>query len=273
MAASRCHVIIFNLSGAFDVPTIPIDVTPFLSWFFKSDTNKFSFVIGPYMNSYWLIDANLKIWVDTEADPSIPFRGHVEEYNIVSKGPNYQITGNFSSSRVIETLARNRYSASGTIFGRNGWTKTTVNCDSSFSSELKYIGNHTHIKQAHSISKSIETKFGIGPDVLKIDHKRSDYNFPFKLFSDYLEQDGKFSVFAAISHAFRFEYQDGHEITIIENMQDAAGNFGSLLGLSNSLNQTLKVSAGSRCYQRNVQARNATVVTDLETDCRLVSMR
>ena len=227
------------------------------------------------MNSYWLIDANLKIYTTKDSDYKHTF-GLEPSYNAIK--PTNCISkaiGNFNESRTINSVADNKYTVSGIIHHSTGSTWTRIDKSMSYSSKVEYHDNGSISKIAQNIKivTETETKNTNLKNETELNIQILEQSYPFRLFSNYTELDGKFDLYVEIDHGLDSNLQTRQGTSFITNQQQAKGNFGSLMPIFNKLNQKLKIQTEKSCYSRIVQAVNATIETDLETDCNLAIFR
>ena len=100
--------------GAFDVPEIRFDITPFLSIFNDGLPHHLSFKISPTANPFWFVDGNLKLFMGKEG------KGRIEKLYNSATIPAVKISGGIDTVLEVGVNATSRLEASGIIYHFDG---------------------------------------------------------------------------------------------------------------------------------------------------------
>ena len=226
------------------------------------------------MNSYWLIDANLKLWVDD--DNHQRFHGAFQDWKISRTLPTYNVMGDFQSDRVATTSAESSSIAQGIVYHSKGWTQTRIEKSMKFESRVANFNNGTMMTVDQLVTSRTETQIqrGVnGSDIVDTEVEIVDRTLPLKLYTHYTEYDSKFNLDVSITHAQNSITQNSNGQSSVTNEQRAVGNFGTLKKTYNILDHKLEMKSNDECYLRKVSTIDAVVKADTETNCRLLITR
>ncbi|KAJ3327340.1 hypothetical protein HDU91_004407, partial [Kappamyces sp. JEL0680] len=261
--------------GAYQVPEIVFDVTPFLPILFDGKEHKIGFNVTTAANSYWLVDGNLKVWLDKDAKPDHVFNGKLHVLRVPKTQPSEKQRGSLASLLSITTVAKNTYFASGSISTSKGWVRTDVFKSFDFSNDNRFLdqGNFNAFTQTTNIysSRMVSSRAGVTVDVEK-------KKYPLAASLNYT---------SVPSGAYQFDTTIDHGLEILQGSlalagtlprslvsqktlsvrQKSDGSFGTLFpGVGNQV-QTYSLATPEQCYQRNIKVQNRTVVSDNSPRC------
>ena len=107
--------------GAHDVPEMTFDLTPFLTLLFNGTLpHKLRFNVTDAANPFWVVDGNLKLWLDKDAPANHTFQGKMESFSIPRTVPKDIIQGSMEEELEINTVASKSISASSTFWTSKG---------------------------------------------------------------------------------------------------------------------------------------------------------
>ncbi|KAJ3273584.1 hypothetical protein HDV01_004351 [Terramyces sp. JEL0728] len=237
----------------FNLPPINFDITPFASWLFEPKAN-IGFNVTFAANSYWLVDANLKIWVDKESKQK-QFNGKLESFTLAATVPSELYTGDLDNL-VMNTTAKNSFAAKGSIKTSKGVVTTKVEKAVAFTNQnlITQQGNN----QIFTQSTNVTTTTTVYTKDLTVS-KKYKKRYPF---AGVLSAITANSYLTTIHHGKHEESDD----FILDTALYANGTFGGPSYATTSQNYTF--IQGKECYKRNVAAAGRQVVSDVYPRCK-----
>ena len=254
--------------GSFVLPSYDVDITPFLGFLLDSKPHLFSTTVTNAL-PYWLLGANLHLWLDSARTPSGKLTSHyAPPLQTLTTSKFKNLDGKFvtESSRSL--------SYKGYLHSSLGNLTTTASYSYRFSNSLVY-SNSASNSVVHQESKS-ESKIVVKDSWRDLLYHHRSLKFPLKLTYD--ETDGKniTVVKAAIDHAWAEEQQLQSGLGLgfsgfmgLHNKQQSKGELvipskGAISGVATT-KQKYAFESSDGCYFRTVGASNYTFLYD-QTD-------
>jgi uroporphyrinogen decarboxylase len=259
--------------NAFDVPSMIFDITPFLSLLFSGrNSTRIGFNITNEALPFWFIDGNLLLYVDKDKDPLEPFKGSLDSMNVRSQIPHYTIVGDLNQTLDVLTVLQNSFSASGTVYHSDGYTRTSVHKSVDYLNinTLWNQGSTQNIDQKTSIHSSTLTE-RFGDRFSSLLHV-SQYQYPLQVNLSYFKNESGYEYDVVMDHGLhinRFVKKNQEKLTSLERLdtnQYASGYFGTIRPGVAGLKQNYFHQTPEQCYRRSIRAYNRTVISD-NTGC------
>ncbi|XP_065870525.1 peptide-N4-(N-acetyl-beta-glucosaminyl)asparagine amidase A [Euphorbia lathyris] len=252
--------------GAFDLPTYDFDLTPFLGLLLDGKDH----VIGLGVTdgiSYWLIDANLHLWLD-------PGSASVEAKSVVYQNPGSSIKRQ-EEFRLLDGSLKIKGTRKTQLLG---WIKSsTGNFTTSVKYEFKFInsinfdrnGTYKQAKQHMKSTREVKVLDELGRLLSLFTVKRK---YPLKVVTLNLPgsmKNNTYMLITNVSHALFDKYSIGEFSSSVYNKQVSNGwmevkDHDVISGYSET-NQTLTCRDESGCYVRTVAAIDSILVRDNST--------
>ncbi|KAJ9160372.1 hypothetical protein P3X46_025780 [Hevea brasiliensis] len=251
--------------GAFDLPTYDFDLTPLLGVLLDGKDH----VVGVGVSdgiSYWLVDANLHLWLDIGA-------ASVEAKSVVYHNPGSSIKRqeefrNLDGSFSIK--GKRKTQLVGWIKSSAGNFTTTVMHQFKFRSSIRYgkNGNYKQARQDMKSTREVKVMNEMGRLLTRITIKRT---YPLKVVTLNLPGTKKdtYMLITNVSHSLIDTYSYGKFSSFVHNKQVANGwmevkNHDVIAGEAVT-NQTLISRDESGCYVRTVAAIGGSLIIDNST--------
>lgn len=255
--------------GAFNLPSYDMDLTPFLGKLL--DGEEHSFGIGVHQGiSYWLVNANLHLWLDRHSSV-------VHASRVKHKTPEIAIdrqeefTG-LDGSFAIDTEREMKV---------EGWVKSsagnfTIIISQGFklknSISFQHNGTYKLVKQKFKTKKKTKLINDRGEMVasLKVERK-----YPLRVITSTQPclRGDRYMLVTNVSHALKEKYTGGCLSRSISNSQDSRGwmevKGHSVLSGQAITRQNYSYADRFNCYSRNVAATSGRIIADYSTyECR-----
>jgi Peptide N-acetyl-beta-D-glucosaminyl asparaginase amidase A len=265
--------------GAFDVPSIKFDLTPYLSLLFSGTSPVIGMNVSSSANSFWFVDGNLLIWTEGRPDYETPFVGDLKFLRNNLEQPTEIVYGDVNKILEVNTKATRSITASGKhCIGKTCYT-TSFHKSISFDNQLIYFdgGNRTFADQSTSMNKA-STMFTTKGGVFSSGIANNQYkNFPFK---------ADIRSTSYFNGSYRFDTEIDHGLDVIESSvstgrfmpiqalkfgaahrtletrQRSTGFFSDFVRGFGSTKQVYKLNSKGNCYARNVSSLKSTIEYD-----------
>ncbi|KAK7320578.1 hypothetical protein VNO77_30193 [Canavalia gladiata] len=250
--------------GAFNLPSYDIDLTPFLGKILDGEEHVFGIGVVKGI-SYWLVNANLHLWVDRESSlvHASPVAHHSPETSVERQEEFIGLDGAFQVDAEKETRAV------GWVITSAGNISTTVSQGFSFTNFIKFQHNGTSkmVKQKFKAKKKVKVIDARGESIIRLKVKR---RYPLRVITSTKPfQDGISRLVTDFSHSLREKYIRGCFVNSISNDQNSKGwmevKGQSVVSGQASTSQNYSYADRFNCYARNVAATNGRVVADNST--------
>ncbi|WOL06865.1 hypothetical protein Cni_G15599 [Canna indica] len=261
--------------GAFDLPSYNLELTPFLGLLLDGKPHDIGIGVADGI-SFWLIDANLHLWLDSHT-PSVT--AELVHY----QAPKISISRH-SSSHLLDGTFRieaGRHSHfSGWVNSSAGNLTTDVRQKLKFKSSVEFR-NDGNYKEVHTKAKmKTDVRIRDGPKTLlaKASYK-SKYPLMF-VTSNEAGEGKKYTMKTNLSHILSEEacvvLDEEESFSSISDQQDADGwmlvEDHSVLAGSAGTRQTYWYEDEDGSYSRNVIARDGLVLSDNTTSSHVHSV-
>ncbi|EEF41483.1 Peptide-N4-(N-acetyl-beta-glucosaminyl)asparagine amidase A, putative [Ricinus communis] len=252
--------------GAFDLPTYDFDLTPFLGILLDGKDHVIGIGVANGI-SYWLVDANLHIWLDKGAA------------SVVAKSVTYQNPGSSVKRQESFRMLDGSFAIKGTRKTKLvGWIKSSVanltvavSHGYKFRSSVRFAKNGTYKQAKQSMKSSREVRIMNEKGLLlsRVTVKRM---YPLNVITWNLPGPEKdmYTLITNVSHALVDNISSGKLSSSVNNKQvangwmDVKGHY--VVSGKAIMNQTLTSRDDeSGCYVRTAAAIDGSIVRDNST--------
>ncbi|KAJ6726877.1 PEPTIDE-N4-(N-ACETYL-BETA-GLUCOSAMINYL)ASPARAGINE AMIDASE A PROTEIN [Salix purpurea] len=248
--------------GAFNLPSYDFDLTPFLGMVLDDKDHVFSIGVTDGIK-YWLVDANLHIWLDSSSTI-------VEAKNVVNIYPESEI----SRSEEFQSLDGS-FGIKAEKFTRlEGWVKsssgnltTSILQEVKFTSTIKFKrkGTYKTFKQNIEVRREAKVLNDVGGLVSRVIVKRK---YPLKVITVTLpgSKNDTCVLVTNVTHAVNERIKNGKLSSHVINKQVSNGwmevRDHSVLSGEAMTNQTYVCRDELGCYVRTVATLNGRLIKD-----------
>ncbi|KAL0709200.1 hypothetical protein Bca4012_016178 [Brassica carinata] len=254
--------------GAFNLPTYDIDLTPFLGMLLDGKEHEFALSVNNGI-SYWLVDANLHLWLDREASSVEAGSGVYEspKRHMVRRELLEELDGSFK----VEAEVRSEFD--GWVKSSEGNLTTMVKSVLKVGSLVKFEKNgaYKRVEQSVETKRVVEVTTESGKQVDRVVHQRS---YPRTVITSTLRglsnDKDMYVLVTNVSQALNERYLVGEALTEVFNRQDSDGwmqveDHNVLAGEART-KQSLRYIDEFGCYSRTVVAANGEIAEDSSSD-------
>ncbi|KAI3906322.1 hypothetical protein MKW92_052056 [Papaver armeniacum] len=261
--------------GAFNLPTYDIDLTPFLGFLLDGKNHSFGLGVTDSI-SFWLVDANLHLWLDHGSDI-------VQAKSVLSLTPPIQFKIKSKSKGLngkFSIKGEREFQYSGWVNSSAGNFTITIQEKFKFKNKIKFdnYGQEKEVEQKIKVKTKITTVNEIGQEISKSSISR---NYPLEIKISTLpgaEKDTFLSI-TNVTHSLEETYtrsSSNEEVEIsVQNSQDSGGwmliKDHAVLSGTGTTSQVLSYQDQNGCYIRNVTAANGKILQDNTTLTCVVS--
>ncbi|KAG6395407.1 hypothetical protein SASPL_146052 [Salvia splendens] len=248
--------------GAFNLPSYEIELTPFLGILLDDKKHYFGFGVADAI-SFWLVDANLHLWLDDG-----PVK--VQAGSIKYKNPNNCVERESSFAELngkFETEGERKTEFSGWVYSSAGNLTTSVTTKLEFENEINYKSNGTIVKVEHEVTvkKQIEISIPSSGTVASYSVE-SEYELELKTTSIAGAGPENFLVSTDLEISYEEEKEMGDFESELENKQECSGwmfvHGDDVLSGAGATSQSYEVEDSHGCYTRKISADQGAVVAD-----------
>ncbi|KAJ6822923.1 peptide-N4-(N-acetyl-beta-glucosaminyl)asparagine amidase A-like [Iris pallida] len=257
--------------GAFDLPSYSLDVTPFLGLMLDGESHQIGLRVSDSI-SFWLVDANLHLWLDWE---SSSVTAELTRYEAVPvsvrlKSKFKNLNGSF------KIKARSKHHFSGWVNSSFGNLTTDVTHKMKFKHSVVFLNDGNYKKVGMKAKMKMDVKKIKEGEESALSHKVQKYKFPLLCVTSVLAgENNTYTSTTNLSHAF-FKETSTHsgervvDSRILKDKQVANGwmlvEDHSVLSGSAGTEQVYQYNDnGTDCYTRTVSARDGLLILDLST--------
>lgn len=248
--------------GAFDLPSYDFELTPYLGSLLDGKSHTFELGVANSI-SFWLVDANLHVWVDENSAEVVAMTGVSEpsEYEESREYKFKQLDGSF------EIEAERKSQSSGWVNCSMGNFTTTVTRKMEFENSVEFQGAGTQktVEQKVKVKTEVTVVAENGTVISSTTSKRE---YPLKLSTSTTpgpEIDTNVMT-TTISNEFKEKSSDGNTKTTIQNSQESEGSMlvkgHSVLSGRAVTRQTLSSKGKSSCFSRTAEAVDGQLLRD-----------
>lgn len=254
--------------GAFNLPSYDIDLTPFLGMLLDGKDHEFALSVNNGI-SYWLVDANLHIWLDHESSSVEAGSGFYEspKRHMVRRELLEELDGSFK----VEAEVRSEFD--GWVKSSEGNLTTMVKSVFKVGSLVKFEkdGAYKRVEQRVESKRVVEVTNESGKQVNRVVHQRS---YPRTVITSTLRglsnDKDMYVLVTNVSQALNERYSVGEALTEVYNRQDSDGwmqveDHNVLAGEART-RQSLRYIDEFGCYSRTVVAANGEIDQDSSSD-------
>ncbi|KAK2635986.1 hypothetical protein Ddye_030778 [Dipteronia dyeriana] len=271
--------------GAFNLPSYDFDLTPFLGLVLDGKAHEIGIGVDDGI-SYWLVDANLHIWLDHGSSK-------VEAKSVVYINPALRVQ-RFENFKLLDgkfrTEARRKSRFAGWVKTSLGNLTTVVSREFKFRNMLRFNNNGTYksVSQKVKVKKGVKVINEMGIMVTRVFVKRIyplnviTSTLPYTKKTSTLPYTGKkdrymleskkkdrYMLVTNVSHALREKCLIGMFRSLVINSQVSDGwmkveDHSVLSGQANTV-QFYSFQDEYGCYSRAVEARNGRLLSDNTT--------
>ncbi|XP_031248438.1 peptide-N4-(N-acetyl-beta-glucosaminyl)asparagine amidase A-like [Pistacia vera] len=253
--------------GAFNLPSYDLDLTPFLGVVLDGKEHKIGIEVKDAI-SYWLVNANLHIWLDSGSSEVKAGSG---EYRY----PNLTLHTNeafrFLDGR-LDVKARRRTGYEGWVKSSLGILTTRVMRQFRFRGFLSFDKNGTHklVQQRIKVKRQVEVRNERGILVTHVIINRR-YPVEVKTVSSPGSEKDRYVLETDVSHFFREQCLIGKTRSTVYNSQISGGwmevkDHSVLSGEANT-EQSYSYRDEFGCYSHSVVASNGELISDKPIPC------
>ncbi|CAI9772211.1 unnamed protein product [Fraxinus pennsylvanica] len=248
--------------GAFDLPSYDIDLTPFLGMLLDGKVHSFGLKVADAI-SYWLVDANLHLWLD---DKVKEVQAMAIEYKIPSiklerESKFNQLDGSFE----IEGKRKTEYS--GWVNSSIGNLTTHVYQKLKFENTIKFSNDGTHkvVKQQVKVKREIKVKSSKGNSISSTTVERK---YPLKITTSTLVGSAKntYLMMTNLEHSLKEEKSNDDLSSSLSNRQECSGwmflQDNDFLSGGATTQQRYTYKDDNSCYSQKVTATNGELRND-----------
>ncbi|KAJ8769427.1 hypothetical protein K2173_002917 [Erythroxylum novogranatense] len=248
--------------GAFNLPSYDFDLTPFLGMVLDGKKHEFGIGVNNGI-SYWLVNANLHIWVDHQIR-RVEAKS-VDYYypsSYIRRSEEFQLLdGSF------EIKGKRRTRSVGWVISSSGNLTTLVSQQFKFRNLISFgrSGTYKYVKQRIKSKKEVKVFNEVGSLISRAMVKR---RFPLKVITLNLagSEKGTYMLVTNVSLALKERHTNGEFSSNVYNKQDTNGRITvkghEVLSGEARTNQTLSWFHELGCYIRIVAAFSGRVIRD-----------
>ncbi|XP_030443985.2 peptide-N4-(N-acetyl-beta-glucosaminyl)asparagine amidase A-like [Syzygium oleosum] len=250
--------------GSFNLPTYDIEITPFLAKVLDGKLHEFGFSVTNALN-VWYIDANLHLWLD---DKSTETAGKLLTYQCMPLVVSSVLDFKGLDGKFLFGVSRS-ISSSGWVESSYGKIVTTWKQEFNYSNVM-VMGNDGNLQIINQLIHFNDSVDATSPSST-LASIRVDRDFPFYLYSNYVDQGNGTSLSVAnLTFAFneKRHKDSGFKLSSgsLSNVQKGQGYMTVKKNLVvsglGSTQQVYKYDGSELCYFRNVSSSNYTILYD-----------
>ncbi|KAL4574998.1 hypothetical protein LXL04_021838 [Taraxacum kok-saghyz] len=246
--------------GAFDLPSYDIDMTPFLGLLLDNKSHSIGLQVAEGI-SFWLIDANLHIWLDQSNVNAETINYKVPSMVIQRKSEFALLDGEF------ELEGERSSEATGSVNSSFGILKTQITEKTKFKSKLKFKSEGTMKQLDQKIKK--KTKIKITNEIGQvIGSLKVKTEYPTKISIDTQPGVDKdtFVMTTKVQQERSEKFYGENYSRILNHKQNCSGSMvvlgNSVLSGSSENHQNYNYQDEFGCYSRNVDVVDGNLVGD-----------
>ncbi|XP_073124846.1 peptide-N4-(N-acetyl-beta-glucosaminyl)asparagine amidase A-like [Henckelia pumila] len=248
--------------GAFDLPSYEIELTPFLGLLLDGKEHNFGFSVSDGI-SFWLVDANLHLWVDGNVDKvqASPVRLINPSSCIKREFTFHELDGKF------EVEGKRGSEFSGWVKSSAGNFTTYVETKLEFENTIQFrnSGKTKTVRQEVEV-KNVVTIHADTRMVILSNSVERKYPLTITSSTQPGSRDDTYNKTTTLEHSITEEKTNGRLRNTLVNSQKSQGwmvvQDHNVLSGSSSIYQRYSVRGGSGCYSRIVLAADGLVTND-----------
>ncbi|XP_021769483.1 peptide-N4-(N-acetyl-beta-glucosaminyl)asparagine amidase A [Chenopodium quinoa] len=247
--------------GAFDLPSYDIELTPFLGSLLDGESHTFELGVANSL-SFWLVDANLHVWVDKNST-------QVEGMVAVSEPSEYEESREYKFKQLdgsFEIEAERKSQSSGWVNCSTGNFTTSITQKLKFKNSIEFQGAGSQKTVEQKVKVQTEVRV-VAEDGTVVSVRTSKRQYPLQIVTSTIpgpEIDTEVMT-TTISNELKVKSTDGNVKTTLQNTQESEGSMmvkdHSVLSGRAVTRQTLSWK-GSSCFSRNAEAADGILLRD-----------
>ncbi|XP_004240910.1 peptide-N4-(N-acetyl-beta-glucosaminyl)asparagine amidase A [Solanum lycopersicum] len=267
--------------GAFDHPSYDIDITPFLGDLLDGKSHFMGFKVLDSL-PFWLLDANMHLWIDKQCTSDCEVQGEVVDYGI----PDYEMERSSSfkgldGSYEVELKRKSKYD--GWVNSSAGNLTTKISRELKFKNEIKFDNKGTEKKVEQKVEEEIEISV-VSETGTKISHTSMKREYPLTITTKTWKpsrEDGTIIMHSELEHERNEEknWSNGHSHSYssrLKNGQKCKGWMSVkdriVLQGGATTEQSYSYNGEASTYSREIAAANGKLVHDTATYSKFPSV-
>ncbi|ESQ40462.1 hypothetical protein EUTSA_v10013053mg [Eutrema salsugineum] len=254
--------------GAFNLPSYDMDLTPFLGLLLDGKSHEFALSVNDGI-SYWLVDANLHLWLDHGSSNVEAGSGRYDSpsRHMVRQEEFEQLDGSFR----VEAEVRSEFD--GWVKSSEGNLTTMVKSMIKVGSLVRFEKNgaYKRVEQRVKTKRIVEVTSESGKPVNRVVHQRT---YPLTVITSTLRgltnDKDMYLLVTNVSHALNERFSAGEALTQVFNRQDSDGwmevEDHNVLAGEASTRQSFNYIDDLSCYSRTLVAANGKISQDSSSD-------
>ncbi|XP_057524653.1 peptide-N4-(N-acetyl-beta-glucosaminyl)asparagine amidase A-like [Amaranthus tricolor] len=253
--------------GAFDLPSYDYELTPFLGDILDGKSHSFEIGVTDSI-SFWLIDANLHLWLDKEST-------NVEAGIGVSKPSEFEIERKYKFKQLdgsFEVEIERKSHSSGWVNSSLGNYTTNVDRKLKFKNKIKFQQNGAQkiVEQEVKVKTEVSVVSDTGLLVSSRTFKR-DYPLDFEILTVPGLEPGTNVMTTNIKLELKEKSFNGLSEISLKNVQESRGSMvvmdHSVLSGTAQTHQTSSYKDPTSCFLRTARANGGNLLVDSSSVC------
>lgn len=250
--------------GAFNLPSHDFDLTPFLGMLVNKKAHRIGFGVSEGI-SYWLVNANLHIWVDHKSREvqAKPVVYNTPKLKIKRKEDFKLLDGSFKvqaeRKAVFVGWVKSSLGNFTTVFSQNYKLKNSLSFQNN--------GAYKLVKQTIKATREVKVLNDLGAVISRVGVRR---RYPFVVITSTLpgpkKKKNTYLLVTNVSHVLNEKYMKGKFVSVVYNVQDSEGwmlvKDHSVLSGAATTRQSFSYRDDFRCYSRTVKASDGKLISD-----------
>ncbi|KAL3834817.1 hypothetical protein ACJIZ3_009553 [Penstemon smallii] len=248
--------------GAFDLPSYDIELTPFLGMLLDGKVHFFGLGVDGAI-SFWLVDANLHLWLDHKVD-------RVQAEAVKYSSPSTCVEREYKFQQLdgkFEIEGKRKSEFSGWVNSSAGNFTTYVTRKLKFENTIKFKndGTEKNVEQEVKLTNEVKIKSSTG-DLISTSKVETKYplemttsTFPGSVKDTYLMK-------TKLEHSLKEEKSEGTFKSTLVNSQKSEGwmfvQDHDVLSGAASTDQSYSVEDSFGCYTRSVSVSSGNITND-----------
>lgn len=248
--------------GAFDLPTYEFELTPFLGSLLDGNEHFIELGVADAI-SFWLVDANLHLWLDEKVDK-------VQAGNVKFSYPTICVERESKFAQLdgkFEIEGKRKSEFSGWVNCSFGYFTTHISSNMKFENKIKFEKNGIvkQVKQKIKVTDTIRIESSSGIFVHNVSVERK---YPLEMETSTLPGSDKDTdlIITKLENELKEEKYDNNFTSTLKNVQKANGwmfvKDHDVLSGSAITSQSYALQDSFGCYSRLVNAEDGDIKND-----------
>uniref|UniRef100_A0A1J3DDE4 Peptide-N4-(N-acetyl-beta-glucosaminyl)asparagine amidase A n=1 Tax=Noccaea caerulescens TaxID=107243 RepID=A0A1J3DDE4_NOCCA len=256
--------------GAFNLPSYDMDLTPFLGLLLDGKSHEFALGVNDGI-SYWLVDANLHLWLDHGSSNVEAGSGRYDSpsrHMVRQAKFEEELDGSFR----VEAEVHSEF---------DGWVKSSEGNLTTMVKSMFKVGNlvkfeqngsYKRVEQSVKTERVVEVTSESGEPVKRVVQQRT---YPLTVLTSTLGElsandKEMYLLLTNVSHALEEKYSSGETLTELYNRQESEGwmqvEDHNVLAGEASTRQSFSYVDELSCYSRTIVAANGEITLNSSSD-------